>query len=453
MSVFRFDIMHIRLSQRVSLALAALIVGVGGAWWIGGQESCRVAPPTRSPLAALDRHVDLSSSSIESEPAIAATQFSFRLIRTADGQIKPVQLCNDCYGCDSGCGNGCQRPIYGVDCANGCACGEQGWNAWGPIPWQAFGQGEYVGPHRPSHVDIYRVRVDDSIEFVYRLTREATDRPYQLQVGDVMRIESIVDPNLTREVTVQPDGTITALHIGRVRAAGRTVDELKADLEDKYLHGGGYKIIDLTISPSKVNTKLEDLRAAVDSRFFTGGQGKLVRVSPEGTIRLPVIEAVHVVGLTLDEVMMEVNARYAAKIDGIEVTPILQNRAPRFIYVLGEVKQSGRFTMEAPTSVMQSLSLAGGWNQGANLREVVVFRRGEDWRLLATRIDIRGAVYGKSPSPADEIWLRDSDIIVVPKTAIQRNDEFIDQVFTKGIYGVIPNGIVSGLLFNQGVTL
>jgi polysaccharide export outer membrane protein len=40
--------------------------------------------------------------------------------------------------------------------------------------------------------------------------------------------------------------------------------------------------------------------------------------------------------------------------------------------------------------------------------------------------------------PADEIWLRDSDIVVVPKSSLQRADEIIDMVFTRGIYGVMP---------------
>ena len=34
--------------------------------------------------------------------------------------------------------------------------------------------------------------------------------------------------------------------------------------------------------------------------------------------------------------------------------------------------------------------MAGSWNVGANLRQIVVFRRGDDWRLLATMIDLQG---------------------------------------------------------------
>jgi polysaccharide export outer membrane protein len=75
---------------------------------------------------------------------------------------------------------------------------------------------------------------------------------------------------------------------------------------------------------------------------------------------------------------------------------------------------------------------------GANLREIVVLRRTDDWRLMATRLDLRGALLGKRPCPADDVWVRDSDIIIVPKSPILLIDDFIELVFTRGVYGVIP---------------
>jgi polysaccharide export outer membrane protein len=72
------------------------------------------------------------------------------------------------------------------------------------------------------------------------------------------------------------------------------------------------------------------------------------------------------------------------------------------------------------------------------LRQVVVFRRGEDWRLMATMLDVQGPLYGRRPTPADEIWLNDSDIVVLPKTPIKAVDEFIEQFFTRGLYSAFP---------------
>ena len=149
-------------------------------------------------------------------------------------------------------------------------------------------------------------------------------------------------------------------------------------------------------------------------------------------------------GLTLPEVKREIDARYAATIPGVEVTPDLIERAQRFVYVVGEVDEPGRFVMEGPTTLMQAIALAGGWNQGANLRQVVVFRRADDWRLMATMVDIRGALYAKRPTPADEIWLNDSDIVVVPKNPLQIADEVIDQLFVRGLYSVVPQDLIWG---------
>src|SRR3954471_22948992 len=97
-----------------------------------------------------------------------------------------------CVTCGQGAVNPCQPPIQGVDCAMGTGCGELQWKAWGPIPWQAFGQGEYTGPARSPHVPEYRIRVDDLVEFVYRLKRDEISRPYLIDVGDEIQIESLI---------------------------------------------------------------------------------------------------------------------------------------------------------------------------------------------------------------------------------------------------------------------
>jgi polysaccharide export outer membrane protein len=330
----------------------------------------------------------------------------------------------------------CQPPIAGVDCAMGDGCGEPHWKAWGPIPWQAFAQGEYTGPARLPHVPEYRLRVDDEIEFVYRLKRDELGRPYLLDVGDEIQIDSLIDEKLNRRVMIQPDGTADFLLLGPVRVVRKTVEEVRNELNELYKKY--YRITDLNVTRVRTQARAEDLLQAVNNRFFLGGQGKRVKVTPEGTISLPSIGVVPAQGLTLDDVRREVGERYSQMVEGIEVTPILVQRAARFIYVNGEVRSPGRFELVAPTTVMQAISLAGGWNNGGNLREVVVFRRAEDWRLLATKIDIRGALYGERPAPSDEIWLRDSDVVVIPKAPVKRANDLIELYLTRGAYAAFP---------------
>ncbi len=327
--------------------------------------------------------------------------------------------------------------ICAVDCSCcGGRCRGWCWERARRAQWQAYAQGEYMGAARLEHVPEYRLRVDDQLDMIYRVTREENSQPYKLNVGDEISIESFTDPELNRNLIIQPDGTVTLRLLGQVKATGQTVPQLRDVIEEKYKQY--YKSPAITVTPLRVNTKLEDLRATVDRRQGVGGQSQLVRITPEGTISLPAIGSVRAQGLSLRELQVELNERYRQEVEGIEVVPVLAQRAPRYIYVLGEVRSPGRFELNGPTTAIQAIAMAGSWNVGAHLRQIVVFRRGEDWRLLATMIDLEQALCGNQPCPAGEIWLADSDVVIVPKSPILKAADFIDLVFTRGIYGVFP---------------
>jgi polysaccharide export outer membrane protein len=329
----------------------------------------------------------------------------------------------------------------GVRCADDRRHPLAPWAGMRPIPWEAFAQGEYIGPARTAHVPEYRLRVDDQMDFVYTFSVRPTSQPYRLNVRDRIRVESTVAPDVVdRDLLVQPDGTVTLRLLGQVRAAGLTVDEFRAELNRRYARQ--IRNPTITVSPLEVNSYLQELRYSIDRRYgSTGGQGSQARVAPEGTIQLPIIGSVPVQGLTLGEVRREIESRYEQVVDGVEVTPILVARAPRYFFILGEVRTPGRYTMEGPTTALQALAMAGSWNPGAHLKQVVVLRRDENWCLMATKLNLDHALHGKDPCPEDEIWLRDSDIVIVPKTLIKTADDFIEQVFTRGLYGVVPMNI------------
>ncbi len=334
-------------------------------------------------------------------------------------------------------GAACEHTRFrcGVQCNEGCC--PMDWSRAHLIPWESYGPGEYVGPARTAHVPEYRLRVDDTLEFVYRLTGETMSQPYRFNRGDLLRIESLTAPEFDRELIVQPDGTITVPQFGQITAAGRSVDELRHDLDSRF-RAGGVLTPGITVTPTKVNTTLDELRNTVDSRFGSGGQSRQVRVTPEGTIQLPAIGSVFVQGLNLTEAKHEVEQRYASIVQGIELTPILVDRAPRHVYVVGEVRSPGRYELVGPTTAMQGITLAGGWNPGAKLKEVVILRRDDNWKILATRLNLHDAFFGRQPCPPGEVWLRDGDVVILPKTHIQWTGDLVEQYFTRGFYGLLP---------------
>lgn len=338
------------------------------------------------------------------------------------------------------CLGACQPCMMGVDCACGCGA-EQRWRDMKPLNFGAYGPGGYAGPARLAHLSEYRLRPGDQLQVIYLITRRQKEGAYRLTPGDQVMIESIADPDLTRGtlengLTIQPDGTITVRLLGEVHAAGLTVAQLREVLGELYSDFYDEPAIDVT--PIRTNTLADDIRNAVGGASGLNRQALDLTVMPDGKIRLPGIGEVCVQGFTMSQLKREVNLRYGEVVVGIDTEPTLTAQAPHFVNVLGQVADPQRVAVTGPTTVLSAIAAAGGHLPDGNMRQVVVLRRAEDWRLVSTMLDLQAAVYGKRPTPADEIWVRDGDVIIVPDKPITRLNNWIRQIFTDGIYGVYP---------------
>ncbi len=129
-----------------------------------------------------------------------------------------------------------------------------------PLSWDIFAQGEYIGPARLQHVPEYYLRVDDQIGFVFRVNGKPTTTPYRLNVGDVIRVSSLTMPNMQFDTPVQPDGTIILPQVGSVTAAGKSMETLRTELDERFRRF--LKEPSITVVPVTINRNLEELRSA-----------------------------------------------------------------------------------------------------------------------------------------------------------------------------------------------
>ena len=171
----------------------------------------------------------------------------------------------------------------GVYCGTGGACNNQTWEDVRPIPWQVFAQGEYIGPARMRHVPEYRLRVGDQLGLVFRLTTIPSVQPYQLTVGDEVTIESLTSDDVQRSVIIQPDGTITLRLLGQVKVAGRSIEEVRNDLDEalQEIHSRSvdYGHAD-QIKHQAARIACHGRRPAGPGRSATSGQGHTRRDDP-----------------------------------------------------------------------------------------------------------------------------------------------------------------------------
>lgn len=401
-------------------------------WTMPATSSLTPEPTALTPLrsvpasnAAFDPHAATEPTTVSELPAAAPSLNQEEFILT------------DPLGCAYGPGQSGAQTICGVDCGlNGAPCCDT-WEDAHCIPWSLFGPGEYVGPSRTEHVSSYYLRVNDLLTLTYITSRQVMGERYRLGVGDRLRIESSVDETLDREVTVQPDGEITLPLVGEVMAAGKTVKELREELIEVFREA--QRQPQITITPLEINSGLQEIVKAVKSEIGSTGQAQDLKVTPEGTIQVPGLGSVYVQGLTLEELREELEARYKASFGaGLMISPALTQRATSYVFVGGEVKSPNRYTLEGPTTVMQAITMAGGWNIGGNVRQIVIFRRDENWCLKAIKIDVRAPLYGADPCPVNDVWLRDNDLVIIPKTKVLCATDVINLYFTRGVYAVFP---------------
>jgi polysaccharide export outer membrane protein len=127
-------------------------------------------------------------------------------------------------------------------------------------------------------------------------------------------------------------------------------------------------------------------------------------------ISLPLINDVKAAGLTPAQVRQEVARKLSDYVPSPSVSVIVNDVRSFKVSVLGEVIRQARFELKSPTTILDVIALAGGFNQFAAPARIIILRRDIDGR---ERIPFN---YNKVMQGATEeiVYLQPGDIIFVP---------------------------------------
>ncbi|HBB34101.1 MAG TPA: sugar ABC transporter substrate-binding protein [Cyanobacteria bacterium UBA8803] len=143
------------------------------------------------------------------------------------------------------------------------------------------------------------------------------------------------------------------------------------------------------------------------------------QVLVDGTLNLPVIGSVKVVGLTIPQATEIISQRYARYVRRPLVTLSLLAARPLKIAVGGEVNRPGSYSVilnegqQFPT-VTEVIKLAGGITRSADVRQVRIRRRSTPVKLEVFNVDLWELLQISNLS--QDIPLRDGDEIFIPTT-------------------------------------
>lgn len=136
-----------------------------------------------------------------------------------------------------------------------------------------------------------------------------------------------------------------------------------------------------------------------------------VLVRPDGRISFPLVQDLQAAGLTPAELKEKIEGLLKQFIASPNVTVIVEEIRNYRIYVTGKVNNPGSFTLEKPVTVLQALSLAGGFAEFANESDVKVVRTYGD-QYMYLDFNYKDVIKGKNTE--QNIVLRSGDVVVVP---------------------------------------
>jgi polysaccharide export outer membrane protein len=249
---------------------------------------------------------------------------------------------------------------------------------------------------------------------------------YTIGPGDVLRITVWGHEDLSKEYPVTLEGRVPFPLIGSVEAAGLTTTQLARRLRDLLEK-------DYLVNPQVIVAVREYLSKKVHVLGEAEKPGLFYLTGP--TTLLEVLSKAGGLSKTAGKDLVLVRAQAAGpgsrggtgssilrldlrKIQAGDVKENipLENGDMMFVpkasafFVLGEVPRAGTFPLDKETSVLEAITLAGGFSKEAAPSGVKVLRRGVDGRQETMSLDLSG------PVPRDQNFrIEDGDTVLVPK--------------------------------------
>jgi polysaccharide export outer membrane protein len=175
---------------------------------------------------------------------------------------------------------------------------------------------------------------------------------------------------------------------------------------------------------------MDKLSNAVGSEYVIGAEdvlditvwrnpdlSKQVQVRPDGRISMPIIRDVVAVGKTPTQLAEEMTNKLKEYVQNPVVAVTLKEVNSSSIFLLGEVAHPGKYPLKSKTTLLQGITVAGGFKESAARNQIVIFRFTEtapgQKRLTASYDDIvlRSGI-------SDNFELKPGDTLVVPSESM-----------------------------------
>jgi polysaccharide biosynthesis/export protein len=136
-----------------------------------------------------------------------------------------------------------------------------------------------------------------------------------------------------------------------------------------------------------------------------------VVVRPDGKISLPLLNDVQAAGLTPDQLRAQLTQAAAKYLSEPNATVVVKEIRSRKVFITGNVMKPGTYPLNSDMNVLQLIALAGGLQEYADAKNIVVMRT-EEGRQVSHKFNYKDVV--KQKHVEQNILLKTGDTVVVP---------------------------------------
>lgn len=146
-----------------------------------------------------------------------------------------------------------------------------------------------------------------------------------------------------------------------------------------------------------------------------------IRVPPEGKNTLPLIGEIQTKGVSVYQINEKIKEGLSNYLVNPEVSVEVTAFKGQKIFVLGEVHRPGVYQIDPPTTVLEAISNAGGFNLDGKSSSVLLVRGGPEKPEIKT-LDLKKTL--EKGKVSQNILLQTGDVVYVPRTFFANVDRF-----------------------------
>ncbi len=141
-----------------------------------------------------------------------------------------------------------------------------------------------------------------------------------------------------------------------------------------------------------------------------------VVIRPDGKVSLPLIGDVPSSGMTAEQLARDIVERFKAYKENPSVSVNVVEVNSYYVFVVGEVLVPGKLSLKSYTTILQVLSLAGGFTQFASRNDIQVIRNvaNAEGKIKELRIPLRYDDLISEEGSLYNLTLKSGDTIIVP---------------------------------------